>query len=92
MQAASAGSVSANVCAAQIMERRGDMDAAMKFWGKAARHGHPEGQYKLGKVGFALCQARQPMHNYCDMACELVPGLTQQLIKISLLNMLHLLS
>lgn len=54
MQAALAGNVAASVCAAQIMESRGDLEAALKFWGKAARHGHPEGQYKLGKVRFSL--------------------------------------
>ena len=68
MQAASAGNVAANVCAAQIMEHRGDMDAALKFWGKAARHGHPEGQYRLGKVSFVPCSACQPPHMRCVTA------------------------
>lgn len=42
--------MAACVCIAQVMERRGDEQAAMKHWGKAARLGHPEGQYRLGKV------------------------------------------
>lgn len=50
LQAAHSGSISASVCVAQIMDARGDTAAALKFWGKAAKLGHPEAQFRLGRV------------------------------------------
>ena len=52
VQAALAGNVAAGVCTAQVMDLRGDLEAGLKFWGRAARQGHPESQYRLGKVSF----------------------------------------
>ena len=77
-QAAGAGNVAACVCTAQLMERWGDEQAAMKFWGKAARVGHPEGQYRLGKVWFPLPSASHESSSCLDYtACH-----TIQVIKL----------
>lgn len=53
VQAALAGHMAAIVYAAQLLESSGDAGGAAQFWGVAARQGHPEGQYRLGKVSLA---------------------------------------
>ena len=52
MQAAYSSNVSASVCLAQVTDARGDTTAALKYWAKAAKLGHPEGQFRLGRVCF----------------------------------------
>jgi len=54
LQAAHAGNLSACVCVAQILDGRGDTAAALKLWGKAGKLGHPEAQFRLGRVRCCL--------------------------------------
>lgn len=51
VQAAHSGNVSASVCLAQVDDARGDIRSALKYWAKAAKLGHPEAQFRLGRVG-----------------------------------------
>lgn len=52
VQAAHSGNVSASVCLAQVDDARGDIRSALKYWAKAAKLGHPEAQFRLGRVRF----------------------------------------
>ena len=50
VQAAHNSNVSASVCLAQVDDARGDMRSALKYWARAAKLGHPEAQFRLGRV------------------------------------------
>ena len=50
VQAAHSGNVSASICLAQVDDARGDLRSALKYWAKAAKLGHPEAQFRLGRV------------------------------------------
>lgn len=50
VQAAHSSNVSASVCLAQVDDARGDTRSALKYWAKAAKLGHPEAQFRLGRV------------------------------------------
>ena len=56
VQAAYSGNVSASVSLAQIDDARGDTTSALKYWAKAAKLGHPEGQFRLGRVSVCCWQ------------------------------------
>ena len=50
VQAAHSSNVSASICLAQVDDARGDMRSALKYWARAAKLGHPEAQFRLGRV------------------------------------------
>ena len=50
VQAAHSSNVSASVCLAQVDDARGDTRSALKYWARAAKLGHPEAQFRLGRV------------------------------------------
>lgn len=53
VQAAHSINVSASVCLAQVEDAKGDTRSALKYWAKAAKLGHPEAQFRLGRVRLA---------------------------------------
>lgn len=55
VQAAHSSNMSASVCLAQVDDARGDIRSALKYWGKAAKLGHPEAQFRLGRVRSHTC-------------------------------------
>lgn len=59
VQAGYSGNVSASVSLAQIDDARGDTTSALKYWAKAAKLGHPEGQFRLGRV--SVCCGQYPL-------------------------------
>lgn len=47
--------MTASVCLAQVDDARGDTRSALKYWAKAAKLGHPEAQFRLGRVRVSAC-------------------------------------
>jgi TPR repeat protein len=62
LQAVHAGNLSACVAAARLCEQSNTLERGAKYWGQAARLGHPEAQWRVGLAFYKgiLGQQRDP--------------------------------
>lgn len=69
VQAAHCSNVSASICLAQVNDAKGDTRSALKYWAKAAKLGHPEAQFRLGRVRLATVISSCSCFSACASAC-----------------------
>lgn len=66
--------MSASVCLAQVDDARGDTRSALKYWAKAAKLGHPEAQFRLGRVRLSAIITSLPGLPEQGALCGLITG------------------
>ena len=84
VQAAHSSNMSASVCLAQVDDARGDTRSALKYWAKAAKLGHPEAQFRLGRVRVDLWFHTVALNTRFFVMLTIRPGCTHQAVALEL--------